>query len=214
MLPILSLTLSNWALQTDGRVGRYASSRVRRVKVYRYKTTEKAGSRETLAFDPITIEGPAYQQIATSVAKTTAIIEEARTLGDEGLEEIRYPQEAIHEIVTNAVIHGDYSVADDIHIRVFDNRLEIESPGRLPAHVTPQNILDERFARNGTLVRLLNKYPNPPNKGVGEGLNTAFSAMRKLGLKDPVIFNKDNSVLVKHQARASRELRTADSGIP
>lgn len=109
--------------------------------------------------------------------------------------------------MTNAVIHRDYSVADDIHIRVFDNRVEVESPGRLPAHVTPENILDERFSRNGNLVRILNKYPNPPNKDVGEGLNTAFQAMRSLGLKEPAIANKENSVLVviRHERLASHE---------
>ena len=58
---------------------------------------------------------------------------------------IEYPIETLHEITTNAVLHRDYSVADDIHIRIFDNRIEVESPGRLPGHVTQENILDERF---------------------------------------------------------------------
>jgi ATP-dependent DNA helicase RecG len=57
---------------------------------------------------------------------------------------IVYPAEALHEVITNAVLHRDYSVADDVHIRVFENRVEVESPGRLPAHITPQNILAER----------------------------------------------------------------------
>jgi ATP-dependent DNA helicase RecG len=177
------------------------------VKIYRYKTTEPVGTRDTLAFDPATVEGPSYKQIVEAVTRTIRVIEEAPALGDQGLEHARYPQEAIHEIVTNAVIHRDYSVADDIHIRVFDNRVEVESPGRLPAHITPENILDERFARNGNLVRLLNKYPVPPNKDVGEGLNTAFEAMRNLGLKEPIVINKDNSVLVtiRHERLASRE---------
>lgn len=177
------------------------------VKIYRYKTTDLLATRDTLAFDPITVEGPAYKQISEAVAQTVRVVEEAPALGASGLEHIQYPREAIHEIVTNAVIHRDYSVADDIHIRVFDNRVEVESPGRLPAHVTPENILDERFARNGNLVRLLNKYPSPPNKDVGEGLNTAFHAMRSLGLKEPSIANKDNSVLVtiRHERLASRE---------
>jgi ATP-dependent DNA helicase RecG len=177
------------------------------VKIYRYKTTDQLATRETLAFDPITVEGPAYKQISEAVAQTVRVVEEAPALGVSGLERVRYPKEAIHEIVTNAVIHRDYSVADDIHIRVFDNRVEVESPGRLPAHVTPENILDERFARNGNLVRLLNKYPSPPNKDVGEGLNTAFHAMRSLGLKEPSIANRENSVLVtiRHERLASRE---------
>lgn len=177
------------------------------VKIYRYKTTDILGTRETLAYDPLTIEGPAYKQIREAVSATVRVVEETPALGTSGLERVSYPQEAIHEIVTNAVIHRDYSIADDIHIRVFDNRVEVESPGRLPAHVTPENILEERFARNGNLVRLLNKYPNPPNKDVGEGLNTAFHAMRKLGLREPTVTNRPNSVLVsiRHEKLASRE---------
>jgi ATP-dependent DNA helicase RecG len=178
------------------------------IKVYRYKTKDDSGSRETLAFDPMTIEGSLYSQILNSVEATTKLIEEMKKLGDETLEGITYPQETLHEIITNAVIHRDYSLADDIHIRIFDNRVEVESPGRLPAHITVKNILEERFARNPAIVRLLNKYPNPPNKDVGEGLNTAFSAMRKLGLKAPIIEERDNSVLVqiRHESLASPEV--------
>jgi ATP-dependent DNA helicase RecG len=105
------------------------------------------------------------------------------------------------------VLHRDYSIADDVHVRIFDNRVEVESPGTLPAHITIKNILSERFARNGNLVRVINKFPNPPNKDVGEGLNTAFEAMRNLRLKDPVVLQRDNSVLVqiKHERLASAE---------
>src|SRR5687767_12735884 len=96
---------------------------------------------------------------------------------------------------------------DDIHIRIFDDRVEVQSPGRLPANITPKNILEERFARNGVIVRILNKFPNPPNKDVGEGLNTAFIKMEELGLKPPVIKEQDNAVLViiKHEPLASPE---------
>ena len=177
------------------------------VKLYRYMTKDPQGTRETLAFDPLTVEGCVYDQIHSAVDQTTRIVEEIQKLGDEAMEAVRYPSEALHEIITNAVLHRDYSVADDVHIRVFDNRIEVQSPGRLPAHVTVDNILDERFARNGKLVRLINKFPNPPNKDVGEGLNTAFAAMTKLGLKQPVIEEQENSVLVviRHESLASPE---------
>src|SRR5438876_8651625 len=120
---------------------------------------------------------------------------------------IEYPPETLHEIITNAVIHRDYSVADDVHIRIFDNRIEIQSPGRLPAHVTTKNFLTERFARNGAIVRLLNKFPDPPNKDVGEGLNTAFEKMHQLGLREPTIEERDSDVLVtiRHEPLASPE---------
>jgi len=177
------------------------------IKVYRYKTREEEGFRDVLAFTPKTVEGCLYNQIKEAVAITRDIAESIPKAGAEALESITYPEATIHEIITNAVIHRDYSVADDVHIRIFDNRIEIESPGRLPAHVTTRNFLDERFARNGSVVRILNKFPDPPNKDVGEGLNTAFRAMNELGLKDPVLSEKDNSVLVviKHEPLASPE---------
>jgi ATP-dependent DNA helicase RecG len=164
-------------------------------------------TRETLASDPRTIEGNVYTQIQNAVRATQEIVEGVRVMGPAGLEDISYPPVALHEILTNAVLHRDYSIADDIHIRVFDNRVEVESPGRLPGHVTEQNILDERFARNGSIVRLINKFPDPPNKDVGEGLNTAFDAMRNAQLKAPQIRQLQNSVLVtiRHERLASAE---------
>ena len=104
-------------------------------------------------------------------------------------------------------MHRDYSIATDIQIRIFDNRIEVESPGKLPGHVTTKNILDTQSARNPKIVRLINKFPNAPNKDVGEGLNTAFDAMAKLRLKAPEIKETENSVLViiKHEKLASPE---------
>jgi ATP-dependent DNA helicase RecG len=86
-------------------------------------------------------------------------------------------------------------------------RVEVASPGTLPAHITPENILNERFARNATMVRLINKFPDPPNKDVGEGLNTAFSAMREMKLKPPMIEQAGGYVKVtlKHEPLASPE---------
>ena len=57
------------------------------------------------------------------------------------------------------------------------------------------------------IVRLINKFPNPPNKDVGEGLNTAFQAMRALRLKDPLIEERESSVVVqiRHERLASPE---------
>lgn len=177
------------------------------VKLYRYKTSDTEGRRETLDGQPTTIEGPLHTQIKDAVRLTTELVESVGKLGDTGLTPISYPPETLHEIITNALIHRDYGLADDVHIRVFDNRIEVESPGRLAGHVSPDNILDERFARNGNIVRLINKFPDAPNKDVGEGMNTAFDAMKKLQLKNPIITELDHSVLVniKHEKLASPE---------
>lgn len=175
------------------------------IKLFRYKTSGVA-DRDTLVGQPLTIEGCAYNQIYDAVTKVKEIIESMRKLGA-GFETIEYPQETIHEIVTNAVLHRDYSIPTDIQIRIFDNRVEVESPGKLPGHVTIENILDSQAARNPKMVRLINKFPDAPNKDVGEGLNTAFEAMTKLRLKEPMIEENENSVLVtiKHERLASPE---------
>ena len=174
------------------------------IKIYRYRTSGEA-SRDVLVADPETIEGCVYRQVYDAVGRVQSLVESIPTMSKDGLQLQRYPGVTIHEIITNAVLHRDYSVQDDIHVRIFDNRIEVESPGRLPAHITSENILSERFARNPTVVRLINKFPDPPNKDVGEGLNSAFEAMRRLRLKPPQIVETDHSVLVhiRHEKLAS-----------
>lgn len=176
------------------------------VKIFRYKTKAE-GERDTLVFDPITVEGSVYELIYSAVDRCKEIVESIQKLGPQGLENVQYPPEALHEIITNAILHRDYSIAADVQVRIYDNRVEIESPGRFPGHVTAANVLGEQFARNPKLVRLINKFPNPPNKDVGEGLNTAFEAMEKLRLKKPLIEQKDASVLVtlRHESLGSPE---------
>lgn len=176
------------------------------IKIIRYQTKNE-GERDFLAFDPLTIEGSIYSLIYDAVDACKRIVEDIKKLGPGGLEKITYPEEALHEVVTNAVLHRDYSIAADAQIRVYDNRIEIESPGRLPGHVTVEKITKTQFARNPKLVRLINKFKNPPNKDVGEGLRTTFEAMDKLRLKKPLIVEKEDSVLVtlRHESLGSPE---------
>ena len=114
----------------------------------------------------------------------------------DGLKKLEYPPEALWETIVNAVIHRDYSISDDIQILVFDNRIEILSPGKLPGYVSIDNILNARFSRNSKLVRTLNRYRDAPNKDLGEGLNTAFQKMKEFGLKDPIITEEGNYLKV------------------
>lgn len=177
------------------------------IKLMRYKTKDEGIGRDFLDGTPKTIEGDAYTIIKSAVAETKKEIEKIQKLGNQGLESITYPDETLHEIITNAVLHRDYSIATDVQVRIFDNRIEVESPGRLPGHVTTENFLHAQSARNPNLVRLINKFPDPPNKDVGEGLNTAFDAMEALRLKPPKLMEGDSSVIVviPHESLGSPE---------
>lgn len=84
-------------------------------------------------------------------------LREFQYLDDDGQLQIlpEYPEFAWFEGVVNAVTHRDYSVYGD-HIRVlmFDDRLKIHSPGKLPNIVTVDNIKHERFSRNPRIAEL------------------------------------------------------------
>nr|WP_242464405.1 ATP-binding protein [Thiococcus pfennigii] len=133
-------------------------------------------------------------------------------MGPAGLVAAKYPPETIWEILVNAVIHRDYSISDDIHVLIYNNRIEIISPGRLPGYVTVENILDSRFSRKSKIVRTLNKYKNAPNRDMGEGLNTAFQRMEEFRLEAPRISERNNSVsvVIPHTPLASPQERVME----
>ncbi len=156
------------------------------VKVTRYETKEDDPEREHLS-DQVTVEGPLCQQITMAIEAVKKIMESVTIWTPDGLKKADYPPEAIWEVVVNGLIHRDYSISDDVQIVIYDNRIEVLSPGRLPGYVTVENILDARYSRNPKIVRTLNRYKDAPNKDLGEGLNTAFQKMKEWGLKDPEI---------------------------
>ena len=167
------------------------------VKVARYETKVAKPDRKHLSGTPLTIEAPAYQLIEQTIAAVQDMIESVSILKPSGeMEKLSYPPEALKEVIVNAVIHRDYNVSDDIVIRVFDNRVEVRSPGRLPGHMTLDNLLTDRFSRNPTINRLINKYPDPPNKDIGEGLKTTMRSMAEAKLKAPTFELEDNYFVV------------------
>jgi ATP-dependent DNA helicase RecG len=165
------------------------------IKISRYDTDLDVPERDHLK-EQYTIEGALHRQINEAADRITQIMEAVKVMTPSGLESAKYPPETIWELLVNAVIHRDYSISDDIHVLVFNNRIEISSPGRLPGYVTVQNILDSRFSRNSKIVRMLNKYADAPNRDMGEGINTAFQKMEEFRLQPPVISERSNTVLV------------------
>lgn len=177
------------------------------VKVYRLRTTEKEYKREQLAEMPVTINGPIENVIDSTIYQVSKYIDGASFDDNGKLVKLTYPSEALKEVLVNAVIHRDYSLNDDIHVRIFDNRVEIQSPGKLPGYMNLDNLYDERFSRNPNLVRMLHNLPNPVNHDIGEGLDTAKNELKKAGLVDPVFEEKNNAfvVTIRHQRLASIE---------
>lgn len=160
------------------------------VKIVRYDSSDEEIDRDALTDDRHTIEGPLYQQIAQAFEKLKNVISKCQCWTMDGLRSPTYPDEALYELLVNSVLHRDYGVSDNVLISVYRNRIEFRSPGRLPGYVTVANIRDARFSRNPKLVRMLARYPDAPNKDLGEGINTVYERMRQAGFIDPIL-NED-----------------------
>ncbi len=165
------------------------------VKITRYKTAEDDPERDHLDVQH-TVEGPIHRAILSTVDLVKQVMTSVEVWTSEGLKSLEYPPEAIWETVVNAFIHRDYSISDDIQIIIYDNRIEILSPGILPGYVTVDNVLEARYSRNPKIVRTLARYPDAPNKDLGEGLNTTFQKMKEWGFKAPSIVVEGNYVKV------------------
>ena len=80
-----------------------------------------------------------------------------------------YPLEVIRETVVNAIAHRDYSLsATDIEMSLYENRLEVISPGRLPNGITPARMRTGcRAARNQLIKDVMRDYGYMEHMGMG-----------------------------------------------
>jgi len=97
-----------------------------------------------------------------------------------------YPRESLRESIANAVAHRDYSPyvrGSYIQIRMFADRLEVQSPGGLFGNVTVDNIEDEHSTRNARLMRMMEDMQVVENRG--SGISAMLHAMREANLEPP-----------------------------
>lgn len=194
--------LNNGALLLFGKNPSVQLKRKCGIKISRYngKKPNYSGT-PNLAEKPFTIEGPLIRQIEQAVDYFNKVKKGSPValVNSKFQSTFMIPEWAFQEAVTNAVIHRNYYIQDDIQIRIFDDHIEIESPGTYPGFVTPQNIRTERFARNPIIQRTLNRFENSPNLDIGEGVDRMFKVMEENNLYEPVYFPatlRGNSVLL------------------
>lgn len=80
-----------------------------------------------------------------------------------------YPREAVREALVNALVHRDYLLSStDIELSIYDDRLEVVSPGRLPNGITPARMLTGcRAARNQLIKDVMRDYRYLEHSGMG-----------------------------------------------
>lgn len=184
------------------------------VRVLRYRGQERgSGARQQLVED-IRIEGSIPRQLLEAKRQIERIQPMRRALRSTGRfgDVPLVPVDAWLEGVVNAVVHRSYSMAGDhIRVEIFDDRIEISSPGRFPGLVDLGDPLrTTRFARNPRIARVCADL----NFGqeLGEGIRRIFEEMRHAGLSDPIY--RQTSGSAELTLLAEPVARRLDGGLP
>jgi predicted HTH transcriptional regulator len=125
-------------------------------------------------------------------------------------EEYEYPLEAVREAVINAVCHRDYSrKGADIKFAIFDDRIEVTSPGGLPTQISLEDLgtgISE--LRNRVIGRIFNEMGLI--EGWGTGIRRIKNLMKERGLKPPEFKEHANSFKVVLYNEPVKELPSLD----
>lgn len=166
-------------------------------RILRYQgSSRETGARANVVEDH-RLEGPIPAQVDAARREILEMLPRAIRLGEEGRFAGRpvIPEFVWLEAIVNAVTHRSYSIGGDhIRIEIFDDRVEVESPGRFPGLVRLDNIRSSRFARNPRIARAMSDFGF--GRELGEGVDRMFEEMERAGLPDPVYAERAGSVQV------------------
>jgi ATP-dependent DNA helicase RecG len=172
------------------------------ISFLQFPGTEVAGreqpgeGRTPIYIDNVRIEGPLpsvveeCRRVIDSRIRRRALLE-----GFTRRDVPEYPDWAYREAVVNAVAHRDYGLGGShIQVRLFADRLEVQSPGGLFGTVSEANIETEQSTRNHAIVRLLEDYGLVEQRGIG--IDRMVRSMLNAGLERPDFRDSLTSFLV------------------
>lgn len=117
------------------------------------------------------------------------------------------PEEAIREAVVNALAHRDYRSTANVQVYIFKDRVEIISPGGLPAGMTEADLGKKSIPRNPLLFSIL--YRMNAVEHIGSGINRIHKACKDYGVNSPSMQVEENWVSVVFQ-RPTAETEATD----
>ena len=172
------------------------------IRFIRYDGTEAKVGREMNVVKDKVFEGRILEQVEKAVDYIKTQMKEKTYLGQNGIfvTEEEYSEFVRTEIVVNAATHRDYGIkGTDIQIKMFDDRLEVDSPGTFAGMVKKENIRYTHFSRNPKIAVFLKDYGYV--KEYGEGVDRMCKELEAAGLPDPVFDN--NTFILKTTVMSS-----------
>ena len=129
-------------------------------------TRYRGGDRASGQIDAREITGPLNEQIAGAVAFAVRNMQVAARKDPARSDLPQYSEKALFEALVNAVVHRDYSMrGSKIFLSMFDDRLEIQSPGSLPNNLTVESMASRQSTRNEALTSILARMPVGGTRG-------------------------------------------------
>ena len=167
-----------------------------RIRFIRYDgTSAEVGTRMNIIKD-VNIEEPLPRLIEKAKQFMSIQLREFTALDPKtGLfrTQPEYPEFAWLEGIVNAVTHREYALTGNyIRVTMYDDRLEILSPGRLPNLVTVNNIRETRFSRNPQIARVLTEFGLV--RELNEGVKRIYADMAEQDLEAPIYTENEQSV--------------------
>ena len=168
------------------------------VRVLRYAGLERRTGTEQNLVSDIRCEGQLPRQIDAARQAVKEVLPERKALGTDG----RFgwfgivPEEVWLEALVNAVIHRAYSnFGDHIRLAVFDDRIEVGSPGRFPGITSLDDLTKvQRFSRNPRIARVMAELSY--GQELGEGLRRMVAGMESTGRQRPIVTQTAGGVTV------------------
>ncbi len=163
-----------------------------RTRFIRYRGIDEKVGAEMNVIKDVTFEGTILNQVKKTIDYLETQVAEHTFLGQHAqFVTIRdYPKFVIQEMTVNACCHRAYNIkGTEIQIKMFDDRLVFESPGKLPGQVKPANIRYTHFSRNPKIAAFLKAYHFV--KEFGEGIDRICREQEANGANDPMFNNND-----------------------
>ncbi|MBI2761113.1 MAG: putative DNA binding domain-containing protein [Chloroflexi bacterium] len=155
--------------------------------------------------DRADVVGPLHRMIdegAAFVARNRRLV--PRMEGIRRVDVPEYPDYSVREALANALAHRDWSLEGaKVRLFIFDDRLEIWSPGKLPPPMTLERLGYDQFSRNRLIARVL--VERGYIEEVGLGIRRMREEMARLGLPEPEFREDGFSFVITFRSVAPRE---------
>ena len=123
-----------------------------------------------------------YKGTSSFLTRNLQRLQDEKGFNTEG--DLEVPPAALEELIVNMLLHRDYFISAPWRVMLFDDRIELISPGALPNNITVENIRNGvSVIRNPLIASFATKGNELPYRGIGTGIRRALAAVPDLELE-------------------------------